>query len=132
VTKVKIEEFLCAFWRSDWDVCSSMLAPDALYVDPLLDNPVRGREAVLETLEFCHSWALLEPRLVSLFGDGRSFCAEIRVIGTITRSVTGIPEEAVGRSFDFAEADVFRTEGGLIRRMSVYADVPGFRKQIGA
>ncbi len=132
VTTAEIETFLRAFWRSDWGTCSSLLADDAVYEDPLLERPVRGREAILATLEFCHSWAELEPRLVSLFGDGELFCAELRIAGKVTKAVEGIPARSVGRSFDFAEVDVFQSAGGAIRRMSIYADVVGMQRQIDA
>lgn len=132
MTTDQIEAFLRAFWRSDWNTCSSMLSRNAVYEDPLLEQPVRGRKAILETLKFCHSWADLEPRLVSLFGDGRLFCAELRITGRITNAVEGIPARSVGKSFDFAEADVFHGAGGVIQRMSIYADVVGFQKQIDA
>ncbi len=132
MTTAEIETFLRAFWRSDWDTCRSMLAEDAVYEDPLLERPVRGREAILATLEFCHSWAELEPRLISLFGDGRLFCAELRIAGKVTRAVEGIPAKSVGTSFDFAEADIFHGAEGVIQRISIYADVIGLQRQIGA
>ena len=70
-------------------------------------------------LEFCHSWAALDPTLLSLFGDGSLFCAELRIKGTITQAVEGIPVTSIGRYFDFAEADVFRVEGEVISGMTI-------------
>jgi hypothetical protein len=125
-----IERFLRAFWTSQWDVCGPMLSIDAVYEDPLLAEPMRGRSAILDVFRYCHQWAALDPRLVSLFGDGDRFCAELRVAGTIVAIADGIPEAAVGRQFDFAEADVFQVQGGEIVRMSIYADVVGFQAQI--
>ena len=125
-----IERFLRAFWRSDWAVCGPMLAADAVYEDPLLEEPVQGCEAILEVFKFCHAWADLDPQLRAVFGDGERFCAELRVVGRVTHSVEGIPEESVGRSFDFAEADIFDVRSERIVRMSVYADVAGFQNQI--
>lgn len=132
MTNAEIEMFLRAIWRSDWNTCHAMLAQDAVYEDPLLDRPAHGRKAILETLEFCHTWAELEPRLVSLFGDGGLFCAELRITGKVIKAVEGISARSVGRSFDFAEVDVFQSVGGAIHRMSIYADVVGLQKQIGA
>ncbi len=132
MTVTEIERFLRAFWQCDWDICSSMLALDAVYEDPLLDEPVRGRSDILDVFRFCHAWAALDPRLRTLFGDGQQFCAELRVVGTVIAAADGIPESSVGRGFDFAEADVFQVNDGQIVRMSVYADVVGFHRQIGA
>ncbi len=109
-----------------------MLALHCIYEDPLLDEPVRGRSDILDVFRFCHSWASLDPQLRTVFGDGERFCAELRVTGTVITAADGIPESSVGRSFDFAEADVFQVEDGQIVRMSVYADVVSFQKQIGA
>lgn len=125
-----IERFLRAFWTSRWDVCGPMLSMDAVYQDPLLEDPVCGRSAILEVFRYCHQWAALDPRLVSLFGDGDLFCAELRVAGTIIAVADGIPQAAVGRPFDFAEADIFQVRAGEIVRMSIYADVVGFQAQI--
>jgi hypothetical protein len=130
-TTADIERFLRAFWSSDWDTCGPMLALDAIYEDPLLDEPVGGRGNILAVLRFCHSWSALDPRLRSLFGDGERFCAELRVIGTVTAAADGIPESSVGRAFDFAETDVFHVADGEIVRMSIYADVVSFQQQIG-
>lgn len=132
MTTNDIEQFLRAFWTSDWAVCAAALADDATYEDPLLPEPVIGREAILEILHLCHAWADLQPRLRSLFGDGTHFCAELRVAGTITAPADGIPDHALGRSFDFAETDVFEAANGRIVRMSIYADVPALMSQIGA
>jgi steroid delta-isomerase-like uncharacterized protein len=131
-TALDIERFLRAFWQSEWASCATMLAADAIYEDPLLDGPVSGRDNVLDVLRFCHSWSALEPRLRSLFGDGEYFCAELRVIGTITAAADGIPASSVGRTFDFAETDVFHVLEGEIARMTIYADVVSFQQQIAA
>jgi steroid delta-isomerase-like uncharacterized protein len=130
VTERDIERFLRAFWESRWDACEQMLAPDAVYEDPLLDEPVRGRAQILEVFKFCHKWARLDPQLRAVLGDGRRFCAELRVRGTVIESVESIPPTSLGKSFDFAEADVFDVESGMITRMSIYADLVTFQRQI--
>lgn len=130
MTAADIERFLRAFWASEWSFCERLLAEEAVYEDPLLPEPVRGRVEILEVFRFCHHWATLDPQLIALFGDGRGFCAELRIRGTIIAAVEGIPESAVGRQFDFAEVDVFQVSNGTITRMSVYADVVGFQAQI--
>ncbi len=131
-TTTDIERFLRAFWRCDWDSCGPMLALDAIYEDPLLDEAVSGRENILDVLRYCHSWSALDPQLRSLFGDGERFCAELRVVGTVTATADGIPESSVGRTFDFAETDVFHVVNSQIVRVSIYADVVTFQLQINA
>jgi hypothetical protein len=87
--------------------------------DPELDAPINGRDEILEALRFCPTWAALDPQLQALFGDGRQFCAGLRVLGVVTTDAPGIPSDSVGRSFAFAEAGVFQVADGQIARMSI-------------
>ena len=59
--------------------------------------------------------------------------AEFRVRGTVIAALLDLPQSAVGKSFDFAECDIFEfDEQNRIVRMTIYADVVSFMKQIGA
>ena len=125
--------FLRGVWGSDWDLCRAMLAEKAVYEDPLLDAPVIGREQIIETFKLCHAWGRLDPILKQAFGGSRMAAAEFRVRGTVIAALLDLPPSAVGKSFDFAECDVFEFDDrNRIVRMSIYADVVSFMKQIGA
>ncbi len=125
--------FLRAVWGSDWGLCRRMLSEKAVYEDPLLEAPVIGREPIIETFKLCHAWGRLAPSLKRVFGGGRLAAAEFRVRGTVIAALLDLPQSAVGKSFDFAECDVFEFDGeNRIARMSIYADVVSFMKQIGA
>jgi hypothetical protein len=126
VVRALLEEF----WSSRWEVIERF-ADDCLLEDPLLPEPVRGKGAVLETFKLCHAWADLRPELRSVCASGRHAAAEFVVRGRITNAVEGIPEAAVGADFAFGETDVFEfDEAGLVARMSIYADVVGFNRQL--
>ncbi len=125
--------FLQGIWASDWEVCRSLLSENAIYEDPLLDAPIIGREPILDTFKLCHAWGRLAPRLKHVFSEGQMAAAEFRVQGTVIAALLDLPQSAVGKEFDFAECDIFEfDEANRIRRMSIYADVASFRKQIGA
>lgn len=127
-----VQSFLQGVWESRWDVCLPILSEKAIYEDPLLDSPVLGRDAIIDTFKLCHAWGDLKPVLKNVFGDDRMVAAEFQVKGNVKAAMLGIPESAVGKSFDFAECDVFEfNDRNLIARMTIYADVAGFLKQLG-
>lgn len=124
--------FLQAVWGSDWQACRAMLSEAAVYEDPLLEAPIIGREPIIETFKLCHAWGRLDPRLKQVFSGGKMAAAEFRVHGTVIKALLDLPQSAVGKEFDFAECDIFEFDDqNLIKRMTIYADVASFMKQIG-
>lgn len=106
-------------------------ADDAVLEDPLLPEPCRGKEAIFETFEFCHAWANLAPELKLTFASGLRATAEFVVKGTVISPLEGYPHGVVGAPFEFGEVDVFEFDPeGRIVRMSIYADVLGFDRQL--
>jgi hypothetical protein len=125
-----VADLLQRFWQSDWSIMSHF-AEEALLEDPLLPEPCRGKEEILQTFEFCHAWAELAPELRLTFASGRYAMAEFVVKGTVINPLDGYPAEVVGAPFDFGEVDVFEFgDDGRILRMSIYADVVGFDRQL--
>jgi hypothetical protein len=65
------------------------------------------------------------------FASGAYATAEFVVKGTVTTPLDGYPPEIVGAPFRFGEVDVFEFDAdGRIVRMSIYADVAGFDRQL--
>jgi ketosteroid isomerase-like protein len=127
-----VRRYLEAFWESDWPTLRSLLAPDAVYVDPLLPDPVTGVDAIVDVLAYCHAWGTYRGEIVGIFGGGRLVCVELRIQGTVTAPPEGMSSAVVGRTFDFAEADVFELDaGGRIVRQSIYADALGLERRLG-
>ncbi len=108
------------------------LADDALYVDPLLPEPVRGKAAIRDVLAYCHEWGEYSGEIRSVFGSGPFVTAELRIRGRVKRPPEGMTEAVVGKEFDFIEADVFELdERGLIVRETIYADALTLMHQLG-
>ncbi len=127
-----VRRFLAAFWASRWDEVMDCLGVDALYVDPLLPEPVRGKEAIRDVLAYCHEWGEYSGEIRNVFGSGRLVTAELRIRGRVKRPPEGMTEAVVGKEFDFLEADVFELdEGGLIVRETIYADALTLMHQLG-
>jgi hypothetical protein len=127
-----VRRALEAFWGSRWDELQGYFAPDALYVDPLLPEPVRGWSAIRDVLAYCHEWGTYRGEIVNLFGDGRHVTAELRICGEVRKPPEGMSEAVVGKRFDFAEADVFEVGGdGRIVRETIYADGLTLERQLG-
>jgi steroid delta-isomerase-like uncharacterized protein len=127
-----VRDYLDAFWNCRWDELRELLAEDATYHDPLLVEPVLGREAVLEVLAYCHSWGTYEGAILSLFGSAGQVAAELRIQGVVTAPPDGMSEAVIGKTFDFAEVDVFDLDAhGRVSRQAIYADALSLTQQLG-
>ncbi len=127
-----IRQMLEAFWASDWEKAMVFFADEAVYEDPLLTEPARGKEAILAVFKYCHQWGRLEGAIRSCFSGDHFAVAELRIRGTMIAPAEGMPPEVVGKRFDFVEADVFElNSAGKIVRETIYPDVYTFLRQIG-
>ena len=127
-----VNRFLDAFWASRWDEVLDRLAADARYVDPLLPQPVSGREAIRDVLAYCHQWGTYHGEIQNLFGSGPFVTAELRIRGKVTSPPRGMTSAVIGKEFDFIEADVFEfDEHDRIMRQTIYADALTLMNQLG-
>jgi steroid delta-isomerase-like uncharacterized protein len=127
-----VRRYLDAFWGSRWEELMSLLGDDAVYVDPLLPDAVRGKEAIRDVLAYCHEWGSYRGEIVNVFGSGAFVAVELRIRGTVTSPPEGMSAAVVGREFDFIEADVFELDGdGRILRQTIYADGISLQRQLG-
>jgi steroid delta-isomerase-like uncharacterized protein len=127
-----VRRYLAAFWDSRWEELLGYLADDALYVDPLLPEPVSGKAAIRDVLAYCHEWGEYRGEIVNVFGAGSWVAVELRIRGRVTAPPEGMSEAVVGRSFDFAECDVFELDDGTrIVRQTIYADGLTLERQLG-
>ncbi len=128
----QVRDLLAAFWQGDWDRTMQHFADDVIYEDPLLDEPVHGKAGVLEVFKYCHTWGRIEGDIRNLVGDERIAVAELRIRGAVIGPIAGLPDTVVGRTFDFAEVDVFEFDaGGKVRRETIYPDVTTLMRQLG-
>lgn len=127
-----VESYLSAFWGLRWDALLGHLGDDALYVDPLLPEPVRGKEAIRDVLAYCHEWGEYSGEVISVFGSETLVAAELRIRGRVTSPPEGMSPAVVGKSFDFAECDVFVLDDAQkIVRQTIYADALSLERQLG-
>jgi steroid delta-isomerase-like uncharacterized protein len=127
-----VRRYLDAFWASRWDELRELLAENVIYLDPLLPELIRGREAVLEVLAYCHSWGSYDGRIERLFGTASHVAAELSIHGVVTAPPEGMSKAVVGKAFRFFETDLFDIDPhGRISRQAVYADALGLSKQLG-
>jgi steroid delta-isomerase-like uncharacterized protein len=127
-----VERFLAAFWDSRWDELMGYLADDALYVDPLLPDPIHGKRAIRDVLAYCHDWGSYRGEIRNVFGSGRCVTAELRITGRVKKAPEGMSDAVVGKEFDFIEADVFEFDAdGRIARETIYADALTLMRQLG-
>jgi len=125
-----VRQLLERFWASDWTVMD-LFADDVILVDPMLPQPVEGKAEILKTFKYCHEWGELSPRITNIFASGPFAAAEFIVAGRVRQPLDGYPPSVVGAQFEFAEADTFEFNAdGLVKRMSIYADVAGFDRQM--
>ena len=127
-----VRRLLASFWDSRWEELMGYFAEDALYVDPLLPEPVRGRQAIRDVLAYCHEWGTYRGEIVNLFGSGRFVTAELRIRGRVRKPPEGMSEAVVGKEFDFIEADVFEFgDDDRVVRETIYADALTLMRQLG-
>jgi hypothetical protein len=127
-----VRRYLTAFWNSRWQELMEYLADDAVYVDPLLPEPVSGKAGIRDVLAYCHEWGEYRGEIMNLFGGGRYVAVELRIRGRVTASPQGMSEAVVGREFDFIECDVFELdEEARIVRQTIYADGLTLERQLG-
>jgi ketosteroid isomerase-like protein len=127
-----VRRLLDAFYASRWEEVESYFADDAVYVDPLLPEPVRGRAAIRDVMAYCHEWGSYRGEIRTVFGSGDLVAVEQRIRGTVVSPPEGMTADVVGREFDFLEADVFEFDDeDRVVRQSIYADAATLMAQLG-
>ena len=127
-----VEAYLDAFFNSRWDEVRPALAEDCVVVDPLMPDPVKGRQEVMDLLAYCHTWGHYRGEILNIFGDEQQVAVQLWISGRVVEAPEGMPEEVVGREFAFAECDVFELDGDHhITKVSIYADVVTLQNQLG-
>ena len=66
-------------------------AEDAVYIDPLLSEPVRGRRAIRDVMAYCHEWGHYQGEIRNIFGGGDFVAAEQRIRGTVVKPNHSVP-----------------------------------------
>lgn len=127
-----IRRYLDAFFEARWDDVMPALADDCILIDPLVPEPVRGKQAIRELLAYCHTWGHYRGEVINLFGDEHHVAVQLQISGRVIVAPEGMSADVVGREFSFVECDIFELdEEQRIVKETIYADVVTLQNQLG-
>ncbi len=110
-------------------VAPQIIAPGFVRHDPTDALPgVAGTGGFIQTLR--SALPDLQVTAEDMFGAGDRVAVRIRITGTHTAAVFGIP--ATGRRVEFGGINIYDLEGGKIAETWQLPDVWGFMSQVGA
>ncbi len=120
-----------AMLAADWQTVANSYAADATLVDPLLPDPVQGREAIVALYQQCREH---EPdmagEILSLLAAGDKVAVEFRTSGTIQKPFPDMPETIVGKRVEIPEVNIIELQEGQIVSNTVYADTGALMRQL--
>lgn len=121
-----------SIWAADWETVANTFGEEAVLIDPLLTEPVRGKAAILDLYKSCREY---EP---DMSGEIKSVTAEQdRVViewisyGTMAKPFPGMPASVVGKRVEIPEVNILEFRDGKIISNTVYADTGAIRRQLG-
>lgn len=120
-----------AMLTADWQTVFNSYATDAILVDPLLPDPVRGRNAIVALYQQCREH---EPDMVgeilSLLAADDKVSVEFRTSGTIQKPFPDMPETIVGKRVEIQEVNIIQLQQGQIVSNVIYADTGALMRQL--
>ena len=121
-----------ALFVADWDRVGRAYAAEAELVDPLLPEPVRGRDNIVQLYQQCRDH---EPdmtgQILSVIVEGDRAAVEFKTCGTIAIPFPDMPESIVGKRVEIPEVNIIKLRDGQIISNVVYADTGALRRQLG-
>jgi steroid delta-isomerase-like uncharacterized protein len=130
-----VQRALEALQRRDTAALGALYAPDALVMDPLYDQPLRGREAVEKDMQdLLRAFPDMSFSLRSLIVDGNLEAAEWTLRGTHSGPLAGPNGEiaATGRQVELRVATFTRYNARQeAAEESRYYDIAGWMQQLG-
>ena len=127
-----VESCIRALLSADWDTVRRSYAADAQLVDPLLSEPVCGRESIVQLYQQCREH---EPdmtgEILNVIVDGDRAAVEFRTRGTIAKPFPDMPESIVGKQVEIPEVNIIELRDGEITSNIVYADTGALKRQLG-
>ena len=127
-----VREMIEAVLSPDWAVVGECYAADAELIDPLLPEPVRGREAIVQLYQGCREHEPdMQGQIRHIIVEGDMVAAEWETQGTVQTPFPGMPESVVGKRVEIPEVNIIRMRDGKIIRNTVYADTGAVMRQLG-
>ena len=120
-----------AMLAADWQTVADSYAADAILVDPLLPDPVRGRDAIVALYQQCREHEPdMDGEILSLLAGGDKVAVEFRTSGTIQKPFPNMPETIVGKRVEIPEVNIIQLQQGQIVSNVVYADTGALMRQL--
>jgi steroid delta-isomerase-like uncharacterized protein len=121
-------------WNAhDVDAIVAMHAPEMVFENHTAGERVEGAAVRAHIAAIFRDWPDLRFRTRRLYArDGLVVC-EWTAMATHSRTISrsGLVAEPTGAELEWEGVDIFRIEGGLIRRQDVYADSVSVLRQVG-
>jgi steroid delta-isomerase-like uncharacterized protein len=130
------ERWLAAWASRSPERITALCTEDVVWDDPALEEPARGRPAVIEFLESSFrafpdlEFTLTERPLVS--PGLERVAVPWKVSGTMLGALDPPGLAPTGRSFALEGVDLYELRDGLVRRMTTRYDVLTWLREIGA
>ena len=126
-----VRDCIEAMLTADWQTVANSYAADAILVDPLLPNPVRGRDAIVALYQQCREH---EPEVVgeilNLIAADDKVAVEFRTTGTVQKPFPDMPETIVGKRVEIPEVNMIKLRQGQIVSNTIYADTGALMRQL--
>ncbi len=120
-----------AMLAADWQTVANSYAADAILVDPLLPDPVQGRDAIVALYQQCREHEPdMEGEILSLIAADDKVAVEFRTTGTIQKPFPDMPETIVGKRVEIPEVNIIELQKGQIVSNTVYADTGALMRQL--
>jgi steroid delta-isomerase-like uncharacterized protein len=125
-----------AAWEArDTDALAGMYTEDAVWEDPTLPAPIRGRAALKHYFaELIRAIPDLSIKQERIFTDPErgAMASQWRLTGTLTNRSEMLTVAPTGDRVDMTGVAVATLEGDKVRHLVQYQDVMTFQRQIGA
>ena len=128
-----VRECIEAVLKPDFDAVANAYADDAQIIDPLLPDPLRGKEAIMDLYRGCRA---KEPDMTGeiktvIADDKDMVMIEWQSEGTVAKPFPGMPDSVVGKRLIIAEVNICEMRDGKIVSNTIYADTGAIMRQLG-
>lgn len=120
-----------ALLNADWDEVRRCYAEDAELIDPLLPDPVRGQDAIIDLYRECREHEPnMEGEIISIIAQDDMVAAVWVSRGTLATPFPGMPDSVIGKHIEIPEVNICRLSKGRIVTNVVYADTGAIMRQL--
>lgn len=128
-----IRNLIEALNRRDLESCLAWYDDDAIFVDPLIPDPVKGKDAIKQVFyDFLEFVPDLYCEIQNLFiGGDQVVVGLFRIRGTVRKSLFRMPDSVIGKTLELQEVEIFKLKDGKVIHESAYFDMVAMMRQLG-